>query len=78
MSCALRCADRVRHPGAPRSERLRRTDSRVAGGLVLHLGVELGAQQDHDRGNPKPGHEADHHPERAVGLVEGAEVRPVP
>ena len=26
---------------------------------MLHLGVEFGTQQDDDRGNPQPGHEAD-------------------
>ena len=34
---------------------------------MLHLGVEFGAQQDDDRGNP---HEADDRAQRAVGLVE--------
>src|SRR3954470_21320425 len=36
---------------------------------AFQLGVELGSQQDHDVGDPQPGEEGDHAPDRAVGLV---------
>src|SRR6185437_1328889 len=45
---------------------------------ALGFSVELGDDQDDDHRNPHPHHEADDGPERAVGLVEAAEIRRVP
>jgi hypothetical protein len=44
----------------------------------LHLGIELGAEQDHDRGDPEPRHEPYHGAQRPVGLVKLAEIGGVP
>src|SRR4029077_15260866 len=33
-------------------------------------GIEFSTQQDDDRGNPQPGHEADDRAQGAVGLIE--------
>ena len=53
-----------------------RPGRRVARRLVLHLGIELRAEQnDHDR-DPDPGHEADDRAERAIGLIVAAESAP--
>lgn len=46
----LRRPDRVGHVRAARSHRLRGSRGGVAGGLVLHLGIEFGTEQDDDRG----------------------------
>jgi hypothetical protein len=50
-------ADGVRHFGAPRTEWRGRARRGVVGGLVLHLGVELGAQQDDNGRDPEPRYE---------------------
>src|SRR3954452_3570616 len=57
---------------AIRSAVLRGAD-RVKAGLTLHFGIELGAEQNHDRGNPEPRHESYHRAEGSVSLVELAE-----
>lgn len=45
----VRCADVVRHIGAPRPERTGSALRTVRSRLMLHLGVELGAEQNnHD------------------------------
>jgi hypothetical protein len=66
----LRCAYRPCALLARRSASAHRRG--VAGGLVLH--IELGTEQDCDSGNPKPRHEPDHRTQRAVGLIEIAEI----
>src|SRR5262249_16609487 len=56
---ARRLADRVGHGGAAGAERLVGADRGVAGGLVLDLRIELGAEQDDDGAQPHPHHQAD-------------------
>src|ERR1700746_3208468 len=68
----------VRLPGASRAHRLRRASCGISRGLMLHFGVDLGADQDHDDGEPNPHHEADDRAERTVGLVVAGELRCVP
>ena len=65
----LHSADRPRAAGAPCSgdladvvgnvrvalaKGLRRTDGGVLAGLMLHLGIELGPEQDDESRNPEP------------------------
>ena len=45
---------------------------------MLDLGVEFGAEQNHDGGHPHPHHQADGSAERAVGRIVIGEVRQVP
>ncbi len=69
-SAAACRAHRICHHRTTRAHRLLGAGRPVPRGLVLHLGIELGAQQDDDCGDPEPGHEADRGAERSVGLVE--------
>ena len=71
-------SDRVGHPRAAHSERLGLARGRFARGLVLHLGIELGADENDDDRDPDPGHEPDDRPERSIGLVVAAETRDIP
>ena len=45
---------------------------------MLHFGVNLGAEENDDSSDPKPRHKSDDGAERAVGLVELAEIGGVP
>ena len=65
----LRLSNRIRHDGPARAERLVAADRRVTRGLMLNLGIELRAEQNHDRGNPHPHHHADAGAERAIRRV---------
>jgi hypothetical protein len=64
----------VGHVGAASAEGLRRAGGRITLGLVLHLGVELGAEQHDERRQPEPHQEDEDCAERAVRLVVAAEV----
>src|ERR1700761_463329 len=50
----------------------------VWGRLMLHFAVDLGSEQNDDRGNPEPRHEADDGAERSIGGVEITEIGCVP
>ena len=71
-------ADRVGHDGAARAERLGQAHRGVVRGLVLDLGIELGADQDDTEREPHPHHQADRGAERAVGGVVVGEVCQIP
>ena len=82
-SCPSLAADRTGEPQTNREDfRVARLEERLAifrmPGFdllaALELGVELGAEQKRDVGDPKPDEEDDHSAHRAVGLVVGAEV----
>jgi hypothetical protein len=51
--------DVVSHHRAAQAKWLWLAFSRVAGGLMLHLRVQLAAEQDNYGGDPQPDHEAD-------------------
>src|SRR5207248_9828931 len=74
----LGCADAVGHCRATLTHRLTRPGGGIACRLMLHFRVDLRPDQDHDRGNPEPGHKADDRAERAVGFVVVPEIRRVP
>src|SRR5262249_61323355 len=44
----------------------------------LHLGVELGTDEDYNDREPHPHHESDDGPKRPIGFVVAAKVRGVP
>src|SRR5689334_22306172 len=71
-------ADRVGHFCTAPAERLWCTGRAFVRRLVFGFGVQLGTDQNDDDREPYPGHEADHRPERAVGLVEIPETRRIP
>jgi hypothetical protein len=65
------------HHRTPRAKRLRAAFRCVTSGLVLHLRVELAAEQDDQRRDPQPDHEANASTKGAVYLVvvvEGGDV----
>ncbi len=62
-----RRADRVGHLRAAAAHGQGRAGGGVDGGLVLDLGVQLGAQQHDDGAHPHPQHGAHRRSERAVG-----------
>ena len=53
-------------------------DCRVAGSLMLDLGIELRTEQDHDRGNPHPHHHPDSRAKRAVRYIIVGEAGEIP
>src|SRR4249919_291918 len=55
----LSWADAVSHDCTAHAQRFLHSLSRISRSLVLHLGVELGSDQDHDDRKPDPDHEAD-------------------
>jgi hypothetical protein len=63
---------------AANSQRLWSPRGRIADGLVLGFGVELGADQDHDDRQPNPKHKRDDGAERTVSLVEATDILRVP
>ena len=56
---SLSWADAVSHDCTAHAQRFLHSLSRISRSLVLHLGVELGSDQDHDDRKPDPDHEAD-------------------
>ena len=74
----LRSANRVGHDRAAGAEWLVRADGRIPRGLVLDLGIELGADQHDDGREPQPNHETDDRAERAVGRIVVGEIGEVP
>src|ERR1700704_2111830 len=66
------------HGGATSTHRFSLTGGGVSGGLMLDLGVNLGAHQDDNDREPHPDHKADDSPKRTVGGVVGSEIRDVP
>ena len=56
---SLSWADAVSHHCTAHAQRFLYSLSRISRSLVLHLGVELGSDQDHDDRKPDPDHEAD-------------------
>jgi hypothetical protein len=59
ISLSLSWADAVSHDCTAHAQRFLHSLSRISRSLVLHLGVELGSDQDHDDRKPDPDHEAD-------------------
>src|ERR1700730_442 len=55
----LSWADAVSHDCTAHAQRVLHSLSRISRSWVLHLGVELGSDQDHDDRKPDPDHEAD-------------------
>ena len=55
---ALRGTDRVSHDGTAAPEGLRCTDGGISRGLVLDLGIHLGAEQNDNVQQPEPNHKA--------------------
>jgi uncharacterized protein YlxP (DUF503 family) len=78
LRSGLRRSDRVGHPRAAHSEGLGLAGGRFARGLMLHLGIDLGADQNDDDRDPDPGHEPDDRAERSIGLIVAAKIRHVP
>ena len=56
---SLSWADAVSHDCTAHAQRFLHSLSRISRSLVLHLGVELGSDQDDDDRKPNPDHEAD-------------------
>jgi hypothetical protein len=56
---SLSWADAVSHDCTAHAQRFLHSLSRISRSLVLHLGVELGSDQDDDDRKPDPDHEAD-------------------
>ena len=56
---SLSWADAVSHDCIAHAQRFLHSLSRISRSLVLHLGVELGSDQDDDDRKPDPDHEAD-------------------
>jgi hypothetical protein len=56
---SLSWADAVSHDCTAHAQRFLHSLSRISRSLVLHLGVELGSDQDADDRKPDPDHEAD-------------------
>jgi hypothetical protein len=56
---SLSWADAVSHDCTAHAQRFLHSLSRISRSLVLHLGIELGSDQDHDDRKPDPDHEAD-------------------
>src|SRR3954453_16800287 len=73
-----RGAQRVGYPSPTLSQRFFTAGRGVSSSLMLHLRIDLSAQEDDNGGNPQPSHEADDRPKRTVRFVELAEVRCVP
>src|SRR3954471_528828 len=67
-------SDAIGDAGASPSPRFRRAGRCVVLRLMLHLGIDLGPEQDDNGRDPWPGHEADDGSERAIGFIEFAEV----
>jgi hypothetical protein len=59
---SLSWADTVSHDCTAHAQRFLNSLGRVSRSLVLHLGIELGSDQDDDDGKPDPDHEADTSP----------------
>jgi hypothetical protein len=70
--------DRVRHDRAAGAERFFQPHGGIVRGLVLDLGIKLGADQHHDGRKPQPHHQADHGAERPVGGVVIGKIAEVP
>src|SRR5690606_12213359 len=73
----LRLAYRVGNERAPSSKRFVRAYRGVASGLVLDLRVQFRAEQNDDRRQPEPHHQADGRGERPVGRVVVGEAREI-
>jgi hypothetical protein len=71
-------SNRIGLDGATPAERLVWPDRGILRGLMLDLGVELRAEQDHDHRDPHPHHHADSRAQRAIRGVIGSEIRYVP
>jgi hypothetical protein len=56
---SLSWADAVSHDCTAHAQRFLHSLSRISRRLVLHLGIELGSDQDDDDRKPDPDHEAD-------------------
>lgn len=74
----LRRSNATGHASSASSQWISRSCRRVACGLVLHFGVKFGPDQDHDRRQPNPGHEADDRAQGPVGPIEAPKIRSVP
>jgi hypothetical protein len=73
-----RLSHRIGHLSASPPQRLRCARRGVLRRLMLHLGIDLGAQKHNYGRKPEPRHEADNRPKRTVGFVELAETGGVP